>query len=90
LPNATPALATSFIFCFVWVWGDWLTPLIYLTDANTTLAVKINTGYVDPKGNPLVPTTLAGCVLYTLPLIIMFFLGQKYIVKGVVTSGLKG
>jgi len=90
LPNATPALATSFIFCFVWVWGDYFTPLIYLSDANTTLAVKLSTGYVDPKGNPLIPTTLAACVLYTLPLIVMFFLGQRYIMKGVVTSGLKG
>jgi ABC-type glycerol-3-phosphate transport system permease component len=52
--------------------------------------VKISSGYVDPQGNPLVPTTLAACVLYTLPLIILFFVGQRYIVRGVVTSGLKG
>jgi multiple sugar transport system permease protein len=90
LPNALPAVATSFIFNFVWVWGDWFTPQIFLTDSNTTLAVKINSGYVDPQGNPLIPTTLAACVLYTLPLILVFFLGQRYIVRGVVTSGLKG
>lgn len=90
IPNAAPALTTSFILCFVGSWGDWLTPLIYLTDANTTLAVKLSGAYADPQGNPLVPTTLAACVLYTLPLIVLFFLGQKYIVKGVVTSGLKG
>jgi multiple sugar transport system permease protein len=90
LPNASPVLATSFIFCFGWVWGDWFTPLIYLSDANTTLGVKLATGYADPQGHPLVPTTLAACVLYTLPLLILFFLGQKYIVQGVVTSGLKG
>lgn len=90
LPNALPAVATSFILNFVWVWGDWLTPLIFLTDANTTLAVKINSGYVDPQGNPLIPTTLAACVLYTLPLVILFFASQRYIVRGVVTSGMKG
>ena len=90
LPNALPAIATSFIFCFVWVWGDWLTPLIYLSDANTTLGVKISGGYVDPQGNAIITTTLAACVLYALPLVALFFLGQKYIVIGVVTSGLKG
>jgi multiple sugar transport system permease protein len=90
LPNASPVLATSFIFCFGWVWGDWFTPLIYLSDANTTLGVKLATGYADPQGHPLVPTTLAACVLYTLPLLVLFFMGQKYIVRGVVTSGLKG
>lgn len=90
LPNALPAVATSFILNFVGMWGDWLTPLVFLTDANTTLAVKINTGYVDPQGNALVPTTLAACVLYTLPLVVLFFLGQRYLVRGVVTSGLKG
>ncbi len=90
LPNSKPALATSFIFNFSWVWGDWFTPLIYLSDANTTLAVKLGTAYLDPQGHSLITITLAACVIYTMPLIILFFLGQKYIIKGVVTTGLKG
>ena len=90
LPNAKPALATAFIFNFSWVWSDYLTPLIYLSDAKTTLAVKLATSYLDPKGNPLYTVTLAACVVYTLPLVILFFLGQKHILKGVVTSGLAG
>jgi ABC-type glycerol-3-phosphate transport system permease component len=90
LPNAKPVLATSFIFNFSWVWGDYFHPLIYLSDENTTLAVKLAGSYVDPKGHALYTITLAASVIYTLPLIIMFFLGQKYILKGVVTSGLKG
>jgi multiple sugar transport system permease protein len=90
LPNARPVLATSFIFSFGWVWGDYLTPLIYLTDSNTTLAVKLATAYVDPVGNRLPAVTIAACVIYTLVPIFMFFLGQKQILRGVVTSGLKG
>ena len=90
LPNAKPALATSFIFNFSWAWGDYFTPMIYLSDAKTTLAVKLATSYLDPKGHALYTITLAACVVYTLPLIVMFFLGQKYILKGMVTSGLKG
>jgi multiple sugar transport system permease protein len=90
LPNAKPALATSFIFNFSWVWSDWFAPIIYLSDKKTTLAVKLATGYVDPQNNPLTTVTLAACVVYMLPLVVMFFLGQKYIMQGAITSGLKG
>ena len=90
LPNAKPVLATAFIQGFSYVWGDWYNPVIYLTSSNTTLAVKIATAYINPQGHPYVTITLAACVVYILPLILMFFLGQKQILKGVVTSGIKG
>jgi len=90
LPNAKPAVATAFIFNFQGVWGDYITPLIYLSDAKTTLSVKLQGAYLTPQGHALVTITLAANVVYTLPLVIIFFLGQKYILRGVVTSGLKG
>ncbi len=90
LPNAYPALATSFILTFLSVWGDWLMPLLYLADKNTTLAVKLITAYVNPQGFPIVTPTLAASVLYIIPPVVMFFFVQKYIMQGVVTSGLKG
>jgi multiple sugar transport system permease protein len=90
LPNSYPALATSFILSFLSVWGDWLMPLLYLNDRNTTLAVKLITAYVNPQGFPIVTPTLAASVLYILPPVVMFFFVQKYIMQGVVTSGLKG
>ncbi len=90
LPNSKPVLATSFILQFSSVWGDYITPLIYLSDEKTTLAVKLATAYVNPKGFQLITVTLAASVIYSLPLITLFFLGQKHILKGVVTSGLKG
>ncbi len=90
LPNAKPAIATSFILNFSWVWGDWFLPVIYLNDNNTTLAVKLASGYADPHGNLLVTIALAGSVLYLLPVVIMFFVGQRHVIEGLVTSGLKG
>lgn len=93
LPNAKPALATSFILNFVGVWGDWLAPVIYLDDVKTTLAVKLATPtYVnpgDPSGHILVTLTLAAAVIYTIPPVIMFFIAQRNIMEGVVTTGLK-
>ena len=93
LPNAKAALATSFILNFVYVWGDWLAPVIYLDDAKTTLAVKLATPtYTNPgdvSGQIFVTITLAAAIIYTIPPVIMFFLAQKNIMEGVVTTGLK-
>ncbi len=93
LPNAKPALATSFILNFVGVWGDWLAPVIYLDDSKTTLAVKLATPTYsnpgDPSGHILVTLTLAAAIIYTIPPVIMFFIAQKNIMEGVVTTGLK-
>jgi len=90
LPNAQPVIATSFILNFVWVWGDWFTPMIYLKADNTTLAVLINSVFRDPAGNLITTLTVAGTVIYILPMVVVFFLGQRYILQGVVTSGLGG
>jgi multiple sugar transport system permease protein len=90
LPNAQPVIATSFILNFVGVWGDWFTPMIYLRNDNTTLAVLVNSVYKTPTGNFLTTLTIAGIVVYILPMVLIFFLGQRYILQGVVTSGLAG
>lgn len=90
LPNSLPVLATSFIFSFRGVWSEWLRPKIYLQLSKTTLAVALDQIYRDPQGYRIMSVTLAGFTLFTLPLIVMFFLTQRYIMQGVVTTGLKG
>jgi len=90
LPNSKPVIATVLIFAFNGLWGDYIRPSIYLTDAKTLLGVKMATAFVDPVGNSLRTVSLAATVIYILPLVIVFFFGQKYILKGLITSGLKG
>ena len=90
LPNAGPALAASAIFMFLWVWGDWLYPALLLHQDNTTLAVRMANAYADPHGNPLQTVTMAGVVLYVAPLILFFAFAQRFIVRGIVTTGIKG
>jgi multiple sugar transport system permease protein len=89
VPNAKPAVATASILNFASVWGDYVNPFLFLKDANQTLAVKLQTGYLSPHGELLTTIVLAGAVLYVLPLVIAFFLGQRHILEGVVTSGLQ-
>ena len=90
LPNAQPVVATSLIFSFTSVWSDWFTPFIYLSNTLTTLGVRMTTGYIDQTGHTIWPVAIAGNVLYTIPLIVIFFVSQRFIVQGVVTTGLKG
>jgi multiple sugar transport system permease protein len=90
LPLSGPVFATSAIFHFQWVWGDWFTPKIFLSQANTTLSVFLSSAYKDPQGYALEPLSMAAILVYLLPMLIIFLLGQRYIVQGIATSGLKG
>jgi multiple sugar transport system permease protein len=90
LPNSKPVIATVMVFAFVSVWSDYMTPLILLNDDKTLLSVKIATSYSNPQGVWLTTIAMAANVLYVLPLLIVFFLAQKHILKGVIMSGLKG
>jgi multiple sugar transport system permease protein len=90
LPLSGPVIATSAIFHFQWVWGDWFTPNIFLTQDRTTLSVLLSTAYRDPHGNSLDTVTMAAIVVYLLPMLLIFLFAQKYIVQGIVTTGIKG
>jgi multiple sugar transport system permease protein len=90
LPNSKPVLATVMIFAFNNVWGDYLTPLIYLNFSKTLLGVALAGAFKDPVGNDLKTVSLAASVIYILPMVVVFFFAQKNILQGVVTSGLKG
>lgn len=90
LPLAMPAIVTAFLLSFTSVWGDYLSPLLLLSPDNTTLAVAMTVGYIDPHGNALVTVQAAGTLFYVLPEVILFFFAQRYFVRGIVTSGMKG
>ena len=90
LPLSVPVIVTSLIISFTGVWGDYITPDLFLSQRNTTLAVAMTIGYVDPHGNPLTNVIAAGSIFYILPVLVIFFFAQRYFVKGIVTTGIKG
>jgi multiple sugar transport system permease protein len=93
-PLSVPAIITTSIFTFQWTYADYLTPLLYLTSDNQTLAVQMmnvrmpDVNYTLPI--PPTPYQLAVGVLYTLPLMLLFFIAQRYFVRGISTTGVKG
>ena len=84
LPNSKPALATLLIFAFNAVWGDFLTPTMFLNDPGQLIATWL--GYT-PVRNPYALTLT---VLYILPVVILFNVIQKNIQKGMLFTGLRG
>lgn len=89
LPLMVPALATTAIFTFIWTWGDFFGPLIYLrTRDNFTVSVALK-GFVDAQSSSNYGAMFAMSVVSLLPLFLAFLLGQRYLVKGIATTGIK-
>jgi multiple sugar transport system permease protein len=89
LPVSAPVIATSVILSFTGVWGDYLTPALLLNSDNTTLSVAMTYGYTDSQGNYLTNLLAAGTIFYILPVLVIFFVAQRYFIRGIVTTGLK-
>jgi len=90
LPLSKPALATVAIFSFMANWNDFLNPLIYLSDSSMyTLALGVNFLRSFRGGGDL-SLQMAASVMFVAPCILLFFIAQRYIVQGIVTTGIKG
>lgn len=91
LPLVRAPLATVSTFLFVGLWNNLLGPLMYLQSVGLyTLPVYTSTLYnINQTVQPW-PTIMAAAVLTTVPLIIVFFFAQRYILEGVVVTGMKG
>lgn len=91
MPLSKPIVITVFLLSFLFVYGDFMGPVIFLSGENTTLAVAMANGYVIRNGILLVSVLLSGIVIYLIPIILIFTFGQKYYVQGLLSSsGIKG
>jgi len=89
LPLATPCLATLAALTFLDSWNNFLWPLIAVTSTNQmTLPLGLATfqGAHDTEWNLL----MAGNVMSLIPMLIVFFIAQRYFVRSVAATGLAG
>src|SRR5439155_9547316 len=90
LPLAKPALAVVALFNFMYVWNDFLGPLIYLTDQRTyTLAYGLQ-AYQSQHGGTQWHLLMAAAAVVVAPVIIVFFLAQRTFIQGITVTGIKG
>jgi multiple sugar transport system permease protein len=89
LPLSMPAMATVVIFTMMGAWNDFLGPLIYLnTEEHKTLALGVQsfvTQFATEYGMLMAVSTIM-----VVPVLVIFFLGQRYFVEGITLSGIKG
>lgn len=92
MPLSKPALAVTFIFSFIGAWNDFMGPLIFLTrNSNFPLPLGIET-LRNTIGNYITEwnVLMLAVLISSLPLLAIFFIFQRHIIKGVVMSGIKG
>jgi multiple sugar transport system permease protein/sn-glycerol 3-phosphate transport system permease protein len=89
LPLVRPAFTTVAIFAFLNSWNDFIGPLLFITkDKLYTLSIGVRQvmSTNDPRWNLL----MAIGVLMTVPVLLVFFLLQKYFIQGISFEGIKG
>jgi len=88
MPNSGAALATVGVFTFIYNWRDFMGPLIYLNSPEKqTLEVGLRTYQTLHQEHW--DLIMAAAVIVVLPLIVLFIIGQRYFVKGIVMTGIK-
>jgi len=92
LPISKPVLAAVAIFSFQFAWNDFISPLIYLGgDQNLwTMALGLNVLQGIEGQDSTLNFIMVMSVLMILPMLAIFAVGQRYMIEGVTSSGLKG
>jgi ABC-type glycerol-3-phosphate transport system permease component len=89
LPLIKPALLVVAVFHFMFAWNDFLGPLIYLDEA-TEYPLVLGLYAFQTRFGIQWHLLMAATLSVTFPLIVLFFVAQRYFIEGVTLSGLKG
>ena len=91
LPLSMPALGSQFILTFIAAYNDYMGPLYYLIGNPEIYPLQLSLSYWRTNSNPDWSILMAGAMVATIPMLCLYLLSQKFILKGVaITSGLKG
>ena len=89
IPNAKPAMGTMSLFSFLWVWNDFLWPLVVIKeDKLNTLQLGLSS--FNQEVGTRWAELMAGSVMVTIPVIILYLFLQRFLNQGIATTGLKG
>lgn len=90
LPLLKPALFSAGLFQFLWTYNDYFNSLIYISSIKkytVSLALRMT---MDNEATTAWNSIMAMSCLVVLPVVILFFLCQRYFIEGIATTGLKG
>ena len=91
LPLAIPSMLAQFILTFITAYNDFLSPLLYLPNNIEYAPVSLVIQNFSGAYSQIWCLKMAACALTMFPLLILYLISQKIMLKGVaITSGLKG
>jgi ABC-type glycerol-3-phosphate transport system permease component len=90
LPLSAPALGAISIMHFTWSWNNFMGPLIYLNSReNFTISLALRFFQNQMSGVEM-EALMAATITAMIPMLVVFFVAQKYFVQGIVITGVKG
>jgi multiple sugar transport system permease protein len=89
VPLAQPALVTIAIFTFIGEWSSFIWPLVFLS-SDKLYPITVGIALFRGEHSLYYDRVFAASLLATVPLLAIFFLGQRYIIGGISLTGLKG
>lgn len=90
LPLLKPSLFSAGLFQFLWTYNDYMNSLVYINSVKkftVSLALRLS---LDAESVVQWNKVLAMACVAVLPVVVLFFIAQKYFVEGIATTGLKG
>ncbi len=89
VPLIKPAIITLFLLFFLWTWNDYLTPLVILMD-QSKYTIPLSISLIGQLHRTDYAARILSLALATLPILILFGFGSKYLIKGMVVGAIKG
>ena len=87
-PLAKPAVITLFLFTFIGEWNDLFKPLVFTNNPNL-ITVQLALASFQEQFTSNWPLLMAAVVIATIPVLIVFLIGQKQFIQGIGTTGIK-
>lgn len=88
LPLARPALVTLFLFTFIGEWNDLFKPLVFTTRPELR-TVQLALAEFQEQFTNNWPLMMAAVTISTVPVMVLFLIGQKQFIQGIATTGIK-
>ncbi len=89
LPLARPSLATIAIFYFMWIWNEFIYPLVYM-QSQEKYTIPLGVLFFNGKYTIDWGLQMAALTVATIPPLIVYYLFQKQFIRGILAGALKG
>lgn len=89
IPLSRPALTVVVVFTFVWVWNDFLEPIIYLRDWDS-YPISVGLAFFQGRYSVEWHLFMGATLVSIIPILVVYFFAQRHLIGGLASIGIKG